>query len=183
MGPGFSFYDGGITAKKVLNMAKKKKAEEGATSRLGTRDDLAIVAPIKLGGIQLKGLAWQMKLVVARSIDETFRDYKVELSLNEQPDLDRIELLKRELNDGLFKDDPRSAASTKKQIAGIEKELERKRNLCDTIEFNASVAEVKYTDGGTVFVLSFPDNTLEALNKQKGRLDRMYKVRLEPQFV
>lgn len=167
-------------------MAKEKKAK---TTKKGLIDDAqtleeatTIESTLDLHEIKLKELSWYAKVTIAGRLEQTQRLYQAVLQLDEQPDLDKIAGIERDLADGLFKEDAVAGKNAKKQIERIEKTLDEKRALCERIEMLVQVFELKYTDKGTQMVVLIPDAAIEALNRQKGRL-KLYRVSLVPKFV
>lgn len=167
-----------VPAKK----AAKKKAPAAKPSLI---DDvsLSIESTIELHQLQMKGGGWSAVFTVKESLDSTHRHYKVFLSLNEKPDLDAIDRINAELERGLFNEEPVSKANAKKQIKGIEAQLEKNREICENIDFIATVFEIKYTPEGTKVNVLIPDTVIDALNRQKMRLGKLYKIRLEPTSI
>lgn len=164
---------------------KKPRKQRGNRGLLET-DDLenvgTIESRIELEQLVLKNKRWKAHLKIGTILPRSFHRYNIKLDLDEKPYTDRIEELERDLNSGLFKDEKISRKSVHEKISGIRKELEAMAKECEHIEFSAVVEEIKYRDGDTLLAARIPDDVIEALNRQKYRMEA-YKIALVPIFA
>lgn len=162
-----------------MGKEKKPKEKKEKKSLLGTIADLATEAKFELIEMKLRGMIWTLKLKVATQLPDAHRNYAVKLFLDEQPYTDRIESIQRDLKQGLFKDSKEEEADAKRRIDEINDELEGAKEMYQTIEFAATLTELKYVTGGTQIVAAFDQEAVAAINERKGDL-REYKISLNP---
>lgn len=171
-------------AKKKAVKKTAKKAPE--VQKPGLLDEpLAEIGKIEselsLDSITLKKQRWEMKVYVKTTLPRSYHRYKMNLQLDEQPYLDRIDDVEKGLDDTLFKDNPAERKQVNEKVKKMRAELDAKRNECEVIEFFATVMELKYKDGETRLVVRVPDDIIEPMNRQKSRLD-LYKLTLYPEL-
>lgn len=160
-------------------MAKKKKdlLEEGSIESA-----ITVETSVEILEVKLKSQQWTMKATIHDKLDKSYLTYRLKLSLNEAPDLERIAEITEDLARGLFKDEPQAKKNAQRQIVNIEAQLEKNREICEDIEAVVAVFALKHLDQSkTQLEMLIPDTMIEALNRQKGRI-RMYKVALVPQL-
>lgn len=164
---------------KKEKVAKKKTP---TVAKKGLLDDveLSTQSELVLHTVTLKGLFWQAKLTVKAQLPETHRHYKISLFFNEKPAHDAIDRVTNDLENGLFDEEPVSKKEADKQIKRINDQFEKDRELCEKIDFVGTVFAMKYTPEGTQVEIQIPDDAIEAINRQKTRLNKQYIVRLEP---
>lgn len=138
-----------------------------------------ITAHLSLDTLALKALKWSLRLLVDEILPQSYHLYRMVLTLDEQPDIDRIADLEHEFDAGLFRNDAASKKKHNEAIARIRKSLDDKRDLCEKIEFVARVEELKYKDRGTLLTVRIPDDVIEPINRQKIRFN-IYKIELVP---
>lgn len=132
--------------------------------------------------------AWYLKLLLKTQLPQSFKEYQVKFSLNEEPFENRIADLKRKQDDvkadkqeDLFPTEGAKKTQIKNiadEIKEVEQELEELRAQTPEIEFDASIEELKYIDGDTRVVLMIDSTIVSKINEVKGLLDRHYKVEL-----
>lgn len=126
---------------------------------------------------------WRLKLTLKTQLPESFREYGVRLSLNEEPYNIRIEDLNKrydqvEAENQLFGEaKKKQLKQIKDQIADVEKEMEEAWDATPDIEFDATIEALQYKDGDTVVVMMIPAPAVVKLNEQRSRLGD-YKVEL-----
>lgn len=130
-----------------------------------------------------KDRLWRMKLTLKTTLPETFREYGVRLSLNEEPYETRIADIERRKAD-VSAENQLFGAEKKKQLAGfdqqvkdVEAELEDAREAAPEIEFDATIEQLAYKDGDTVVVMMIPATAIPAINEQRLNLSN-YKIEL-----
>lgn len=167
-------------------MATKKETKKkrgGVVKELLTPEDLENVGKIQstlgLETIQLKRLKWQCKIWVKTTLPKTYRSYRIELSLDEDPYIKRIDDLETDFSNSLFASDKASLKSHNQKIQEIRTKLDQLRADTEKIEFVSLVEELKYKDAETVLLITLPDDVIEAFNRQKSRFD-LYKIVLIP---
>lgn len=125
--------------------------------------------------------AWRLKAVLKVSLPQSFREYDVKLSLNEEPYESRIKDVERKieevnLSNELF--DKRDAiAEMRGQIKDIQEELAEALKETHTIEFSGVLEELKYKDSDTVVVMLIPADVIQELNDARFKFET-YKIEL-----
>lgn len=161
----------------------KKKKVESKPKELLTPEELENVGKIEstlsLDTIQLKRLKWQCKIWVKTTLPKTYRSYRIELSLDEDPYIKRIDDLETDFSNSLFASDKASIKAHNQKISEIRTKLDQLRNDTEKIEFVSLVEELKYKDAETILLITLPDDVIEAFNRQKARFD-LYKIVLIP---
>lgn len=153
-------------------MTAKKKQEVVATSVF-----------LVEGLTMKKDLLWRLKLTLKTTLPESFREYGVRLSLNEEPYETRIGDIERRKAD-VQAENQLFGAEKKKQLKGfdeqvaeVERELEEARADSPVIEFDATIEQLAYKDGDTVVVMMIPAAAISDLNDNRRKLSG-YKVEL-----
>jgi len=158
-------------------MAAKK------TKKKGLLDEPLRIDPIEstffLESLAMKRLRWSAKFGIHSVLPKTYHTYKMILEFNEEPYLDRIHDLEKDLDESLFKNEKVSKKQVAKKIRDIRNQISRLRKDCVKIEFTATVEGLKYKDSSTDLTIRIPDDVIDPLNKQKVRLD-LYKINLVP---
>jgi predicted DNA binding CopG/RHH family protein len=152
----------------------KKKGKEPEVSEIGT-----IESTLQLEALELKKMRWVAKFNVEAILPRTYHRYRMVLEFDESPYLERIEDLEDSFNSGLFKNDPKMVKQHNKSVGELRENMEAQRNDCETMDFWATVQELKYKDTDTRISVRIPDDVIEAINRQKTRLN-LYKVKLVP---
>lgn len=130
-----------------------------------------------------KDLVWLMKLSLFTILPQTFREYKVVLSLNEEPWETKIEAFKRNIEEAkseasLFPDErKKNVKGIEAEIAEVEDELEDMRNQTPTIEFAGFIVKLEYKDGKTIIVVTVPGERVNNINSVRDLL-KFYKIEL-----
>lgn len=137
-----------------------------------------IVSTIRLDKIELKDMRWLCKLRIGTLLPRSYHLYKILMELDEQPYTERIEDLEAQVKGSLFENEKSTVKSLDEMIARVRKELTERRKECETMKFNCSVEELKYSGSDTILIVRVPDDTIEAFNRQKTRLS-YYKITLE----
>lgn len=132
-----------------------------------------------------KFLSWNMKLVLKTVLPQTFRQYKLVLSLNEEPYQTKIEALDRNIAeieaDGqneLFEGGKKGRIKAiKEEIREVEQELEEMRGMAKEISFFGSIQKLEYKYGDTIIVVTVPGEVVGDINNIRTIL-KDYKVDL-----
>lgn len=130
-----------------------------------------------------KFLEWTLKITLKTQLPQSFRDYKVKLSLNEEPYKMKIEDLEKRVTDiesenQLFEGNKKQQIKDiKEEIKEIEAELKQDLENTPEIEFNGIIQKLEYKNGDTVVTLWIPADTANEINKVRGIL-KTYKVDL-----
>lgn len=130
-----------------------------------------------------KYLQWSLKLRLKTVLPQTFREYSVKLSLNEEPYLLRISDLERSIAevDGeaqLFEGGKKTQIKNiKQEIKDIEAELETDREHTPVIEFAGSIEKLEYKDGDTIVSFHLPADYANKINDVRAIL-KTYKIDL-----
>ncbi len=133
--------------------------------------------------VMKKDLWWRLKLTLKTSLPETFRNYSLRLSLNEEPYNVRIEDVRKQQEkvqdeEQLFGDAKKKQLKNfDERVKEIEKEMKEAKANAPEIEFEATVESLAYKDGDTVVILSVPSSCVQAINEHRVNL-RHYKVDL-----
>ena len=168
-------------------MNKNKKTKVVKTELLNEKDPLVIDSTFMLEQIQLKGMMWSAKIRIAEIIPRSYHKYGIKILFNEKPYMDRIDRLNEKLTNSkttkkLFADmEKEDIDEIKDDIKDIEKEMAEVKKQCLTIEFLATVEQIKYANGNTNVTLRIPDDVIEPLNKAK-TMFQYYKIELKPVF-
>lgn len=130
-----------------------------------------------------KDLLWRAKLTLKTQLPESFREYGVRLSLNEEPYETRISDIARRKAD-VTAENQLFGAEKKKQLKGfdeqvkeVERELEEARADSPVIEFDCTLEQLTYKDGDTVVVMMIPAAAIGEFNDNRRKLSG-YKVEL-----
>lgn len=142
-------------------------------------DELAIQSTMDLESITMKAKRWQIRMYIRSILPRSYRGYKVSLSLDESPYLERIKEKEVEFDSQLFKNDKIEKKKHHESIKEMRTQLEKMRDDCEKIDFTAVVDELKYKDGQTSLLMQVPDDVIEPFNRQKTRFE-IYKVILTP---
>jgi hypothetical protein len=162
--------------KKITKKAPKK----GLLDMEQDLDEvLKIESGVGLNGITLRGQIWTGTITVKTTLPKSYHRYKIHLSLDEHPYLQRIDDLNKDLDASLFGKERVMRKSTDEKIKEIQNNLAQLRRECEVIEFSATVDALKYSNGMTTLTMRLPDDIVEPFNRQKSRLD-LYKVALIP---
>lgn len=162
------------------------KTKKGAKKELLNLDESRIIATtvFELKKFEMKDdMQWRMKLLLKTSLPQSFREYKVKLSLNEQPFNVRIADLERkrsevETEETLFPDQrKKQCQNIDLEIKEVEKELADTKANAPEIEFQGTIEELKYKEGDTLVMLQFPSVSLKELNDNRMTL-KHYKIEL-----
>lgn len=153
-------------------MGKKKK--EPDVTEIG-----AITSTLQLEALELKRLRWRGKFNVETILPRTYHRYRMVLNFDEAPYLERIQDMEDSFGAGLFKNDPKQVKQHNKAVGDLRDDMLRLKNDCETMDFWATVEELKYKDTDTILTVRIPDDVIEAINRQKSRLS-LYKVELVP---
>jgi DNA repair exonuclease SbcCD ATPase subunit len=164
-------------------MPTKTKAKKKEI--LNTEENIIKTCTFDLKKIEMKDdFIWRMKLELKTRLSQSFREYSVRLSVNEEPFENRIADLERK-EEELKSEKQLLEQVQKEQLAGIkdeikevESELAEMTDLCPTIEFDGTIEELKYKDGNTIVVLMFPYSTLNEINEKRLLLSDHYKIDL-----
>lgn len=131
-----------------------------------------------------KDFIWRMKLKMKTVLPQSYREYDVKLSLNEEPFNLRIEDLEKRRyevetdNQGdMFEGKKTQLKNIDLEIKEVRKELETALKESAIIEFKATIEELKYKDADTIIVLQIPASTVKEINDSKYVL-KTYKVEL-----
>lgn len=160
--------------------AKKHQKNRAEKQSILDKVDLALEGEVQLQELRMQALVWTAKVLVGQELPESHRHYRTTLFFNEQPYIDQIAAIQRDLEAGLFKGEPVAEKNAKKQIQRIEDDMQKKRDLCETIEFTSTVLELKYGTAGTSLKVQIADTTVEHLNAKKALINKHYRIRLEP---
>lgn len=155
--------------KKMKDEKKKTRKARGNRAELLDEKDLdkvgVIESRIEVEQITLKNKRWKAHLVIGTILPRSYHQYNIDLDLDEQPYLDRIADIEKDLNDSLFAEEKVSKKQSHEKINKIKKELEEMRKVCERIQFVAVVEEIKYRDGDTLLACRIPDDVIEPLNR------------------
>lgn len=168
-------------------VTKTKAGKKGAEEKKDLLDtDTAIVATavFDLKKIEMKDdLAWRIKLELKTRLSQSFREYDVKFSINEEPFNVRIADLERkrsevESESQLFDGNKKTQLKNiDDEIKEVENELKEMQENNPDIEFAGTIEELKYKDGNTIIVMLFPASSLAELNDKRRELGH-YKVEL-----
>lgn len=160
-------------------MPKKKETKKEMLDMDILEEELKIETSMSLEGIKLDGMRWEVKLKTFTTLPRAYYHYRLLMELNQEPYLERIEHLEEELENSLFKDEPKQRKSTDELIAEIRDSLKQRLEECEKIDFRCTVKELKYKDSNTILTVIVPDDTIEQFNRQKTRFN-LYKIVLYP---
>lgn len=130
-----------------------------------------------------KDFAWYLKLTLKIVLPQSFREYKVKMSVNEKPYESRIADLEREIakieeESTLFPDGkPKQVANIKKQIKSVQEELKDMQETCPEFEFAGIIEALQYKIGDTQIILRIPADVVNDINAHRLLLDN-YKIEL-----
>lgn len=130
-----------------------------------------------------KDKLWRLKLTLKTQLPESFREYGVRLSLNEEPYLMRIDDLKKRLvevnaENPLFKGDKKKQLKQiEQQIADVKTELHEAQSVLPVIEFDGTIEQLTYKDGDTIVVMMIPAKSVGELNDNRNQVNA-YKIEL-----
>lgn len=131
-----------------------------------------------------KDFIWRMKLKMKTVLPQSYREYDVKLSLNEEPYNIRIADLEKkryevetDAQEEMFGAKKTQLKNIDQEIKEVEKELEQALKDSPVVEFNATIEELKYKDADTFIVLQIPANTVKEINDNKYIL-KSYKIEL-----
>lgn len=130
-----------------------------------------------------KFLEWTLKVTLKTQLPQSFRDYTVKLSLNEEPYKMKIEDLEKRMTDiesenQLFEGNKKQQIKDiKEEIKEIEAELKQDLENTPEIEFNGIIQKLEYKNGDTIVTLWIPADTANEINKVRGIL-KTYKIDL-----
>lgn len=167
--------------KKKSKKVKGKKTKKELLKEEELETAGRIFTTLDLETIVMKKKRWQIKIQVGATLPRTYHRYKIVLTLDEEPYLDRIAEVQTDLDNSLFKNDKAQIKDADKRIAQLQKSLDSLRGDCEVIEFSAVVESLKYRDAGTLIELRIPDDVVEPFNRQKMRMD-VYSLELIPEF-
>lgn len=165
-------------------MAKTKVTKKQI---LDEKNPLVIESTFMLEQIQLKGMMWGAKIRIQEILPKSYHKYGIKVLFNEEPYMKRIERLEEKLTNSktskkLFADmDKEDIEEIKDEIKEIQKEMSDIKKQCLTIEFLATVEQIKYSNGNTNVALRIPDDVIEPINKAK-TMFQYYKIELKPVF-
>lgn len=130
-----------------------------------------------------KFLEWTLKITLKTQLPQSFRDYKVKLSLNEEPYEMKIQDLENRLA-GIESENQLFEGNKKDQIKNIREEIkEIEQNLKDdlehtpVIEFDGIIQKLEYKNGDTIITLWIPADVSSKINEVRSIL-KTYKVDL-----
>lgn len=130
-----------------------------------------------------KFLEWTLKITLKTQLPQSFRDYKVKLSLNEEPYKMKIEDLEKRMTDiesenQLFEGNKKQQIKDiKEEIKEIEQDLKNDLEMTPVIEFDGIIQKLEYKNGDTVITLWIPADVSSEINKVRGIL-KTYKIDL-----
>lgn len=130
-----------------------------------------------------KFLQWSLKVTLKTQLPQSFRDYKIKLSFNEEPLLVKIEDLEKKManvesENQLFEGNKKTQIKNiKDEIKEIEQELEDSKNQTPEIEFEGSIEKLEYKDNDTVITLWIPAQVANQINDVRAIL-KTYKIEL-----
>lgn len=148
------------------------------------KQEVVASSVFELEGIAMKkDRLWRLKLGLKTVLPESFREYGVRLSLNEEPYETRIADIARRKAD-VSAENQLFGAEKKKQLKGFDDQVkdveqELKDALADSpvIEFDGTIEQLTYKDSDTVVVMMIPASAIGELNDNRGKL-RDYKIEL-----
>lgn len=156
---------------------------------LDVNEKIVSSAVLKFKELKLKNdLCWYLVLLLKVKLSQSFREYTLKFSLNEEPFKLRIKDLERKKED--VKADKQSElfpseGAKKTQLRNIDDEIEEvekelKEQLSETpeFEFDATVEKLEYKDGDTQVMFLIDPSVVTQINDVKIMLDRYYKVEL-----
>lgn len=131
-----------------------------------------------------KDFVWRLKLKMKTVLPQTYREYDVKLSLNEEPfelriaDLEKkIEQVNMDAQEEMFGNKKTQIANIRKEIKEVEEELAGKLKDSPVIEFKGVIEELKYKDIDTIITLIIPALSVAEINESK-YIFKHYKVEL-----
>lgn len=166
----------------IKTMSKKTKAQ-------GEDVDLNIIATSVFLFEELrmkKELYWTMKVLLKCILPQSFREYTIRLSLNEEPyetrisDLERtIEKIESDAQDELFEGGNKKTQikNCKDEIKEIEQELKEALEMTIPIEFEGSIEKLEYKGTDTMLVFYIPAEITNEINSVRAKLTA-YKIEL-----
>lgn len=169
-------------SKKTENQEKEVNNFSRELGKPNTKEQ--ITARFTVDQIVMKNdRIWRVKMTIDEVLPKSYRDYDVKMEVNEDPYNEKIEAVKRDIQD--IKNENSLFGELRKEridelngkITKIENELSKIKEQCTEIETSASVEEVKYEN--SVIVLRIPDTVIENLNQQKMNF-KHYKIILTP---
>jgi hypothetical protein len=130
-----------------------------------------------------KFLQWSIKMTLKTQLPQSFRDYKVKLSFNEEPLLVKIQDLERKManvesENQLFEGNKKTQIKNiKEEISEIEQELKDSKNQTPEIEFEGTIEKLEYKNADTVISLWIPAMVANQINDVRDIL-KTYKIEL-----
>lgn len=130
-----------------------------------------------------KDFAWYLNINLKLMLPQSFREYKVKMSVNEKPYENRIADFEREITNleseaTLFPDgSKKQVANIKKQIKAVEQELADMRETCPEFEYAGIIEALAYKKGDTQITLRIPADVVNKINEHRLLLDN-YKIEL-----
>ncbi len=163
-------------------MAKNKK--EVKKDLIESDLSLVATAVFDLKKIEMKDdLQWRIKLELKTRLSQSFREYSVKLSVNEEPFNVRINDLERKRQEvassaELFEEGKKTQLKNiDQEIKEVGLELKEMQENCPLIEFAGTIEELKYKDGNTIISMMFPASSVQELNEKRHDLAH-YKIEL-----
>jgi len=161
-------------------MAKKQKT----TERLNLDDKIIATSVFLFESLKMdKTLSWDLKIRVQTRLSQSFREYTVKLSLNEEPFRMRISDLEKsrqqvESENQLFEGQRKTQLKNiDTEIKEIEKELEEAKENTEEIEFAGVINKLEYKDSDTILNMWIPKDIANKFNDVSNVL-KNYKIEL-----
>lgn len=158
-------------------MSKKKEL-------LDVNEDIVSSAVFGFESLKMdKFFMWTMKLRIRTVLPQTFREYDIKLSLNEEPYFTRIEDLEKTIanidsENQLFEGGKKTQIKNiREEIRAIEEELKVDRENTPVISFKGSIEKLEYKDNDTIVTFYVPADTASEINNVRSML-KVYKIDL-----
>lgn len=144
----------------------------------------SITAKFKITEIKMSSdFRWSVQMVVTGRLHETKSDYKMKLEFNDEPFLNTVKALEKDIKD--IEENPTLLQSIDNEkinhlnhrIDDTKREMNDLKKECEDIDFIAQTSKCEFT-GNTKIVFFIIDSVVEQLNKQKYKFDK-YRVVLE----
>lgn len=134
---------------------------------------------------------WKLSIKLNKRLPQVFQSYEIIFTLDESDFCRRLEnLAKRHkeieekpalglLNDKNEDEQKSRIKQIKKDIKGVEKELERTRKKCPTINFIAHTKKTEYDGDATKCIFIIPSTAAQKINNVRGVFNEKYRVTLK----
>jgi len=162
-------------AKRLATLAKEPEKTEKIISKFS----------LKTISWKFNEVVWNVQMTIYAELSKAFIHYSVKIEFDESPFLERIrqcenDMINLETDNGMFDEyKEKDIDQLQAQAEEIKAQMEKRREECQTIEFDATLIKADWSGTNASVVFAVNDEMIEQLNKHKAAMSD-YRIVMEP---